>query len=103
MEVVMLAVLLLSGALVSTSLAVKPPEYTEKSLCDLWAGAQCEVAKCGENSAERCTAESRRCRNQSRAIVPPERASKVSECAKALLKRKCADPMPTECSDVQEP
>jgi hypothetical protein len=96
-------VLLLSGALLSMSSGVKPPEYTEKSLCDLWAGAQCELAKCGENAVERCMEESKRCRNESRMSVPPERSARVSECAKALLKHKCGEPMPPECAEVTGP
>ncbi|HCF57578.1 MAG TPA: hypothetical protein DFS52_06245 [Myxococcales bacterium] len=96
-------VLLLSGALLSMSSGVKPPEYSEKSLCDLWAGAQCELAKCGENAAERCLEESKRCRHRSYVVVQPDHAAKVSECAKALLKLKCGDAMPQECADVIGP
>ncbi|MGI5862454.1 MAG: hypothetical protein ACOX6T_10420 [Myxococcales bacterium] len=97
-------VLLLSGALLSISSGVKPPDYTEKSLCELWAGAQCELAKCGENAIERCLEESKRCRHRSDDdVVSPDRAAKVSECAKALLKLKCGDATPQECADVTGP
>jgi len=96
-------VLLLSGALLSMSSGVKPPDYTEKSLCELWAGAQCEAAKCGEGAAERCAAESKRCRGLPRLVVPPDRAAKVAECSKAMLKVKCGAPPPPECEGVEAP
>lgn len=99
----MLAALLLSGALLTMSQSARPPDYTEKGLCDLWAGAQCHAARCGENAKERCTAESRRCRTATRATVTGERAQRVAECAKAMLKQKCGEPAPAECSGVDAP
>ena len=98
----MLAALMLSSAL-WMSQGAKPPDYTEKSLCDLWAGAQCAVAKCGENPQERCKQESKVCRGKSRTTVTGERPRKVAACAKAMLKMKCGEPKPAECNDVTGP
>jgi hypothetical protein len=91
------------AGLVQMSLAVKPPDYTDKSLCDLWAGAQCHQLECGQNAKDRCAQESKRCRGLSRRQASKDKAAKVSACAKALLKTKCGDPMPTECSGVDGP
>jgi len=97
----MLAALLLAGALISSSEGVKPPDYTERSLCELWAGAQCQQMQgCSENAKERCQAESKRCRAQPRTTVSKERADRVAECAKALLKQKCGEPLPQACTDL---
>ena len=98
----MLFALMLSGAL-SFSQGARPPDYTEKGLCDLWAGAQCHVAHCSESSKDRCSEESRRCRHATRATVSLERARRHADCAKALLKQKCGDPAPAECSGLQPP
>lgn len=98
----MLAALMLSGALLFSQ-GARPPDYTEKGLCDLWAGAQCAAARCGDNAQERCKQESKRCRRMSRATVTGERAKRVSACAKAMLKAKCGEPAPAECSGVSAP
>jgi hypothetical protein len=99
-EALMLAALLVSGVLWTVPQGAKPPDYTERSLCELWAGAQCEQARCGDNSKQRCRAESKRCHGAARASVPRDRAARVAQCAKALLKQKCGGPAPAECADV---
>ena len=78
----------------------KPREYSERDLCEVWAAAQCHAASCQDNAKDRCSAESRKCRNSSRANVGKDRANRVSGCAKALLKAKCGAPNPSECADV---
>lgn len=99
----MLAAWILSGALTLTA-GVKPPDYTERSLCELWAGAQCQVAKCDQTSADaRCKAESKKCKGLPHTSASKDHAAKVSECAKALLKKQCSDAVPAECSDVTGP
>jgi len=98
----MLAALLLTGALM-TSQGVRPPDYSERSLCDLWAGAQCAVERCGESAQERCKQVSKVCRGKRRATVPGEHARKVAACAKAMLKMKCGAPTPAECNGVSGP
>ncbi len=91
------------AGLVQMSVAVSPPNYTDKSLCDLWAGAQCHQLECGQNAKERCQEESKRCRGLTRRSAPKEKAAKVASCAKAILKTKCGDPAPTECAGVDAP
>ena len=98
----MLAALMLSGAMF-LSQGVRPPDYSEKSLCDLWAGAQCAVASCGENAQDRCKQESKMCRGKSRSAVGGEHARRVAACAKAKLKLKCGAPTPAECDGVYGP
>lgn len=91
------------SALILLLSSAKPEDYTERSLCDLWAGAQCYATSCLKDAKERCATVSRRCRHSSRAVVPKERAEKTAACAKALLKGKCGDPSPPECADVTGP
>ena len=101
----MLSVLIVTAAL-SLTASARPPDYTEKNLCDLWAGAQCASAKCSGDPAtaqDRCKTESKKCRGKSRATVSTERAKKVADCAKAMLKQKCGEPAPAECNGVQGP
>ncbi|MFZ5471580.1 MAG: hypothetical protein ACOZIN_19315 [Myxococcota bacterium] len=81
----------------------KPDEYSEKWLCDLWAGAQCHATSCRNDGKERCVLVSRRCRNATAASVPKDRADRTAECAKAILKADCGAPAPTECSGVEPP
>ena len=99
-EALMLAALLVTGVLWTVPQGVRPPDYTERSLCDLWAGAQCQQARCGDNSKERCLMESKRCRNTGRVFVPRDRASRMAQCAKAMLRKKCGEPAPAECSNA---
>jgi hypothetical protein len=101
----MLSALIVSAVL-SMSTTARPPEYSERWLCELWAGAQCTAAKCNADKTtaqDRCKAESKKCRGASHATVSGERAKKVAECAKAMLKQKCGDPAPPECSGVSGP
>ncbi len=92
--------LVVAGSLALTLLAAKPDNYTERSLCDLAAGATCHVTACLKDAKERCLAASKKCRGTTRATVPKERAEKTAACAKATLKVKCGEPAPAECTDV---
>jgi len=98
----MLSTLIVAGLLFAAESA-RPPDYTERSLCELWAGAQCQRARCSEGGKQRCAAESKRCMRLHRAIVPRERAAKVAECAKSLLQQKCGEPSPANCENVAPP
>jgi len=98
----MIAALMVSASLLMSQ-GARPPDYTEKNLCDLWAGAQCHAAKCGDNAKDKCAAESKRCKRTTRATVSKERAAKIAECSKAMLKQKCGEPAPAECSGVTPP
>jgi hypothetical protein len=90
--VVSALVLLLSGG--------KPDTYTERSLCDLWAGAQCHATSCKNDGKERCASVSRRCATATQQTVPKERAEKAAACARALLTTSCGGESPAECADV---
>ncbi|MBI3185993.1 MAG: hypothetical protein HYZ28_27980 [Myxococcales bacterium] len=95
----------MSAAAFSTALLLllggaKPGEYTERSLCDLWAGAHCHATKCLKDAKERCTAVSSRCRGATRHVVSRSRAERTAACAKALLQSSCGGPTPSECADV---
>ena len=95
--------LLVKGALLLFLAGAKPDEYTERSLCDLWAGAQCYATSCMKDAKERCMAVSKRCRDTSRQSVPKERADRTAECAKAMLRGQCGGAAPPECSGVDGP
>lgn len=97
-EVKRVSAAVLAGALVILLSGAKPEEYTERSLCDLWAGAQCHVTSCEKDAKERCATASRRCAGTSRQVVPKERADRTAACAKAILKGRCGDPIPPECA-----
>ncbi len=97
-----LGAMLLSAA-ISGQLG-SPGQYTSKSLCQLWAGAMCERARCAEGMHERCVEEGLRCQGLTgETIVSEERAAQVSRCARALLLSSCGDPTPAECDGVTEP
>jgi hypothetical protein len=82
----------------STSSGTKPNTYSERWLCDLWAGAQCHATTCKKDGKERCVAVSKQCQQTSRrATVDPARAEKRAACARALLKEACGAPTPPEC------
>lgn len=98
----MVSTLVVSAAL-SFLLSAKPDDYTEKSLCDLWAGAQCHATSCKPDAKERCQTASRHCRGATRSVVPKSKSERVATCAKAILKGSCGDPEPAECTDVQPP
>jgi hypothetical protein len=99
----MLAAFLLSGALLVSSQGAHPGEFSERDLCELWVGAQCHAARCGDNAKQRCQQESKRCRGATRATASAARAKKVADCAKAMLKTQCGAPAPAECSGVTGP
>lgn len=100
----MLATLLVTGSMMlSTAQSTTPGQYSEKWLCDLWAGAQCYQSSCRNDAKERCDAESRRCRNATRATVPNESAERTAACARALLSSTCGAPVPSECQGVTPP
>lgn len=99
----MLVRLFAASALILSLSGVQPPNYSEKGLCDLWAGARCHATACLPDGKKRCEAESQQCRGRGGATVSGERAERVSACAKALLKARCGDPAPAECSGVDAP
>jgi hypothetical protein len=85
----------------STSTGTKPDTYSERWLCDLWAGAQCHATRCQKDGQERCLAVSKQCNQTSRrATVATERAEKRAACARALLKQPCGSPTPPECEGM---
>jgi hypothetical protein len=90
-----------ASAFLLSSSGVKPDHYSERWLCDLWAGAQCHATSCKKDGKERCEAVSKACNQTSKkAQVPDERASKQSACARALLKVPCGAPKPAECEGL---
>lgn len=100
----MLSHLLVASALVLSVSGVSPPNYSEKGLCDLWAGARCHATSCMPDAKERCTQASLQCRGLDRyTTASPDRAERVSACALAMLKTRCGDPAPAECSGVDGP
>ena len=99
----MLSLIAASALLLSVSGAT-PPDYSEKSLCDLYAGARCHASSCLPDAKERCTQVSSQCRGRTRyETVPPSRAERVAACAKALLTQTCGAPTPPECNGVDAP
>ena len=95
--------LIVASALVMSIEGVQPPDYSERSLCDLWAGARCHVTACLPDAKKQCTSDSARCRGTHSSSVPASRSDAVAACAKALLKAKCGDPLPSECEGVTFP
>lgn len=92
-----------ASALVLLFTGVNPPDYSEKGLCDLWAGARCYATQCLPDGKQRCTQDSAQCRGRGDATVSADRAERVAACAKALLKGRCGDPAPEECAGVESP
>ena len=88
-----------ASCLILTLSGAKPDDYTERSLCDLVAGAQCQATSCLKDAKERCAAASHRCKDASKQAVPKERAEKTASCARAMLKGACGAPAPPECAD----
>lgn len=85
----------------SLSTATKPNTYSERWLCDLWAGAQCHATACQPDGKVRCEAVSKQCDSTSRkATVDASRAEKRAACARALLQHQCGAPTPSECSGL---
>lgn len=98
----MRVLLLTAGLLLPMSAEASRP-FSERDLCEVWAAAQCHTTSCHEDGKERCTAESRKCPSYSRAAVARQRADQVAACARALLRGRCGDPAPGECSNVTGP
>ena len=91
---------LAAAFLLSTS-GVKHDTYSERWLCDLWAGAQCHATSCAKDAKERCMAASKQCNETSKKTpVTKERADKQAACARALLKGACGAPKPAECEGL---
>ena len=59
----------LAAALLMTSSGTKPDQYSERWLCDLWAGAQCHATSCSKDAKERCLASSKQCKDTSRKVT----------------------------------
>ena len=91
----------LAAALLMTSSGTKPNTYSERWLCDLWAGAQCHASSCTPDAKERCQASGKQCKDTSRkTAVPKDRAEKQAACARALLKAACGATKPAECEGL---
>jgi hypothetical protein len=85
----------------TTSIGTKPNTYSERWLCDLWAGAQCHATSCKKDGKDRCQAVSKQCQQTSRrTTVDGARAEKRAACARALLKEACGAPTPPECDGL---
>ena len=85
----------------STSLGTKPNTYSERWLCELWAGAICHATSCQKDGKERCLSVSKQCMETSkRAQVDEARAERKAACARALLKAPCGAPRPAECEGL---
>lgn len=92
---------LFAAAVLSTSTGVKPDTYSERWLCDLWAGAQCHATSCQKDGKDRCLAVSKACKDTSRKTpVSKDRADRQAACARALLKNACGAPKPAECDGL---
>ncbi len=90
-----------AAALLMTSSGTKPEQYSERWLCDLWAGAQCHASSCTKDAKDRCMAASKQCNETSRKTpVAKARADKQAACARALLKEACGAPKPAECEGL---
>jgi hypothetical protein len=99
----MLRMLIAAAAafVLSTSAGVKPGTYSERWLCDLWAGAVCHATSCEKDGKARCEAVSKPClETKKRAQVDDARAEKKAACARALLKVPCGSPRPAECDGL---
>lgn len=95
---------IVAAAWLSSSVAVKPETYSERWLCDLWAGAVCHATSCKPDAKDRCQAVSKACKDTSRKeTVAPANADKKAACARALLKNNCGEPTPAECSGMGAP
>ncbi len=87
--------------LVNTSSGTRPNTYSERWLCDLWAGAQCHATSCQKDGKERCEAVSKQCQDTSkRSQVDAGKAAKKAACARALLAAACGAPRPSECDGL---
>jgi hypothetical protein len=83
------------------TVSTPPNTYSERWLCDLWAGAQCHATACMKDGKERCQAVSKQCLDTSRNVtVEGSKAQKRAACARALLKESCGAPRPPECDGL---
>ncbi|MBE2253911.1 MAG: hypothetical protein IAE78_30560 [Myxococcus sp.] len=90
-----------ASLLVSTSSGTRPNTYSERWLCDLWAGAQCHATSCQKDGKQRCEAVSKQCQETSKRVeVESGRAQKKAACARALLGQACGAPKPPECDGL---
>lgn len=95
--------MLFASALVLSLSGVQPPAYSEKGLCELWAGARCQATSCLPDGKKRCATDSAQCRGRTEQPVPDDRAQKVAACARALLQATCGAPAPAECDGIDSP
>ena len=85
----------------STSAGVKPNTYSERWLCELWAGAICHATSCQKDGKARCESVSKQCMETSKRVQVDEgKAEKKAACARALLKAPCGAPRPAECEGL---
>ncbi len=90
-----------AAALLSLSSGTKPNTYSERWLCDLWAGAQCTAQSCKKDGRARCEAVSKQCESTSRAsTVDAAKADRKAACARALLTTGCGAATPSECEGL---
>lgn len=90
-----------AALVMSMSSGTKPNTYSERWLCDLWAGAQCAATSCQKDGSERCIAVSKQCTGTSKKVqVDDGRAAKKAACARALLSQTCGSPKPAECDGL---
>lgn len=104
LRIAMLLSLTVAAWLSSSSMAVKPDTYSERWLCDLWAGAVCHATSCKSDAKDRCMAVSKSCNDTStKQTVAKASADKKVACAKALLKSECGKPTPSKCEGMVAP
>lgn len=84
----------------STSAGVKPNTYSQRWLCDLWAGAQCYATACQKDGKARCEAVSKQCQSTGESTVDASKAERKAACARALLKSGCGAATPPECDGL---
>ena len=83
------------------SSGTKPNTYSERWLCELWAGALCHSTSCQKDGKDRCQAVAKQCADTSkRTPVEPSKAEKKAACARALLKQECGGAKPAECDGL---
>jgi hypothetical protein len=91
----------LSSLLASWVISTAPNTYSERWLCDLWAGAQCHSTSCKPDAKSRCVAVSKQCEQTSRTSrVDDAKSMKRAACARALLKGQCGSAKPAECDGL---
>lgn len=86
--------------IVALAVGVPRDTYSERWLCDLWAGARCYSTSCEKDAKERCDAVSRQCARTSHAQVDSAKAQAKATCARALLVQKCGEATPSACQGL---